>query len=168
MVLIVALTFTVQVVKLISGSSTVLRVQVGDGGAGAGLDGSSSEDEGGLSRPRPPHRRPPARQPRPHDLWHVNNPPGPGAHQSDSERERLPSPRKHQRSNSADSSFVEGGGPGRSSAPRHQVELEAGQELSIGGELDSFLARNLSQLRNSIKQHNARQLNIDLNTASSK
>ena len=78
------------------------------------------------------------------------------------------------RSNSADSSFVDintAGSP-RISTPnkkiknnQRKVELNAGEELSIGSDLNNFFSHNLSELRKSIKLQNHRKLNIDLSSA---
>ena len=58
----------------------------------------------------------------------------------------------------------EGGGGGAS-----KVDLGGGEELSLGGEnLSSFLSQNLSELRQSMKAHQARRHNIDVAAAEAK
>jgi len=180
-----------EVVKLISLCPGSLKVQIAENYC----TDSSSEDEGGRTRPKYPHRRFPNRKDRPlaeinsnqarfengRDLWLLNNQIKPREleyYQSDSEscREKLPSPRKHVRSNSADSSFVDlntsaplMSTPKKKSEPSHKkVDLNAMDELNIGGELNSFFNQNLSELRKSIKLHNQRKHNIDISTAESK
>ena len=46
-----------------------------------------------------------------------------------------------------------------------KVELNAGEELTIGSELNNYFTHNLSELRKSIKLQNHRKLNIDLSSA---
>jgi len=180
-----------EVVKLISLCPGSLKVQIAENYC----TDSSSEEEGGRTRPKYPHRRFPNRKDRPlaeinsnqvrfengRDLWLLNNQVKPRDleyYQSDSEscREKLPSPRKHVRSNSADSSFVDLNSsmhlmstPKKKGEPAHKkVDLNAMDELNIGGELNSFFNQNLSELRKSIKLHNQRKHNIDISTAESK
>lgn len=181
-----------EVVKLISICPGSLIVQIAENYC----TDSSSEDEGGRARPKYPHRRFPNRKDRPlaeinsnqarfengRDLWLLNNQIKPREleyYQSDSEscREKLPTPRKHVRSNSADSSFVDLNTSAplmstpkkKNSEPAHKkVDLNAMDELNIGGELNSFFNQNLSELRKSIKLHNQRKLNIDISSAESK
>jgi len=181
-----------EVVKLISICPGSLIVQIAENYC----TDSSSEDEGGRARPKYPHRRFPNRKDRPlaeinsnqarfengRDLWLLNNQMRPREleyYQSDSEscREKLPTPRKHVRSNSADSSFVDlntstpvvSTPKKKNSEPAHKkVDLNAMDELNIGGELNSFFNQNLSELRKSIKLHNQRKLNIDISSAESK
>jgi len=181
-----------EVVKLISTCPGSLLVQIAENYC----TDSSSEDEGGRARPKYPHRRFPNRRDRPlaeinsnrfengRDLWLLNNQIKPReleSYQSDSEscREKLPTPRKHVRSNSADSSFVDLNGsiplmstPKKKNVenppPHKKVDLNAMDELNIGGELNSFFNQNLSELRKSIKLHNQRKLNIDISSAECK
>lgn len=183
-----------EVVKLISQSTGVLKVTVGDSNNYVS-DSSSDEEEGGrMVRPKYPHRRHPVmrRDGQPlaeistnqnRDLWSLNNQlqrPHKDYdyhHQSDTETSRfvdkVRSP-KHVRSNSADSSFVDiNAGSPRISTPnkkiknnqKRKVELNAGEELSIGSDLNNFFSHNLSELRKSIKLQNHRKLNIDLSSA---
>ena len=97
---------------------------------------------------------------------------------------RPQSPSAPGRSHSADSSFLGPGDHGvtpREVARRQEqarrpdqglgrrVELGQGQELALGGEqLSSFLSQNLSELRQSIKLHQARRHNIDVSSAEAK
>ena len=51
----------------------------------------------------------------------------------------------------------------------NKVDLGGGEELSLGGEnLSSFLSQNLSELRQSMKAHQARRHNIDVAAAEAK
>ena len=188
------------VVKLISGGSGVIRVTVGDSNNYRGSETSSDEEEGGrvASRPKYSHHRraqaPRRDNARPlaeistnqnRDLWLVNNQLQRPQHrdyeyhhhQSDTESSRIiekaKSPAaKHVRSNSADSSFVQGSPPLSAikkikNVPNVQkkVELNAAEELTIGSELNNYFKNNLSELRKSIKLQNHRKLNVDLSTA---
>ena len=185
------------VVTLISGGSGVIRVSVGDSNNYRGSETSSDEEEGGAggrgTRPKySQHRRAqvPRRDARPlaeistnqnRDLWLLNNQlQRPHRdydyhHQSDTESSRIEKVKvpavKHVRSNSADSSFVQGSPP--LSSPKKikniqvhkNVELNASEELTIGSELNNYFKSNLSELRKSIKLQNHRKLNVDLNKA---
>ena len=187
------------VVKIISQSSGVLKVSVGDSN-NYQSDSSSEEEEpaSGVRRPKYPHRRQPVirrDQAQPlaeistnqnRDLWLLNNQlqrPQPRDydyhHQSDTEtsrtQDKVKSPGgRHVRSNSADSSFIDINGVSspRISTPKRlkntnqrKVDLNAGEELSIGSDLNNFFSHNLSELRKSIKLQNHRKLNIDLSSA---
>lgn len=115
------------------------------------------------------------------DLWLLNNQlqrprDYDHHHQSDTESsrfEKVKSPAKHVRSNSADSSFIDVNGSPTMSTPKRiknvqyqkKVELNAGEELTIGSELNNYFTHNLSELRKSIKLQNHRKLNIDLSSA---
>ena len=121
------------------------------------------------------------------DLWLLNNQLNRSRenenfqYQSDTESTRIEqkirSPQvKHVRSNSADSSFIDIHGSStlmstpkkikNSNQQNHKkVELNAGEELTIGSELNNYFNHNLSELRKSIKLQNHRKLNMDLSTA---
>jgi len=181
-----------EVVKLISSCAGSLVVQIAENYC----TDSSSEDEGSRARPKYPHRRFAYRRDRPlaelnsiqnrfengRDLWHINNQikyKDLDHYQSDSEscREKPFTPRKHVRSNSADSSFIDinisvplvSTPKKKLSEPVHKkVDLNAMDELNIGSDLNSFFSQNLTELRKSMKLHNQRKLNIDLSNAESK
>ena len=184
------------VVKLISGGSGVIRVSVGDSNNYRASETSSDEEDGAVraSRPKYSHHRraqAPRREGRPlaeintnqtRDLWLLNNQlQRPHRdyeyhhHQSDTESSRImekaKSPAKHVRSNSADSSFVQGSPPLSAKKMKNiptvhkKVELNAAEELTIGSELNNYFKNNLSELRKSIKLQNHRKLNVDLSTA---
>ena len=186
------------VVKLISQSSGVLKVTVGDSNNYRSESSTDEEDNGPSNRPHRPkyphNRRGPVmrRDGRPlaeistnqnRDLWLINNQlqrprDHDYHHQSDTESSRLEKQKspavKHVRSNSADSSFIDanGGSPvistpkRRNNGPNHmKVDLNAGEELTIGSDLNNYFNHNLSELRKSIKLQNHRKLNIDLSTA---